>query len=138
LVQWVLERPLETPTSSFPQRLISPNLSDAAEIGVDFDDAWGEEADTALARAADLVAAGRTAIRLVGELSSESLRDRLAFGERLRNALVVRVEVLAADELLAEAADGLLAGRTDLVVVATPDIACTSGTDTPRDALTRS
>jgi hypothetical protein len=54
---------------------------------------------------------------LSGDPSRSSLLDRLAVGERLRKELGAVVSVAAAPGELSDAADGLVAGRTDLIAV---------------------
>lgn len=87
----------------------------SAELSIGFDDPWGADADAAIRRAHALRAAGARIIRLTGGPRPADLRDRLAFGERLRAELSALVEVVAAASQLDEVADGLVAGRTDLV-----------------------
>jgi hypothetical protein len=84
---------------------------------VDFDDPWGDVATQAMERMRSLFDLEREVIRLTGMGTPAALRDRLAFGERLRRSLNAVVEVEISRDLLSEGADGLIAGRTDLLAV---------------------
>jgi anthraniloyl-CoA monooxygenase len=130
LTEWILRRPLAAGGRAFPQRLVVGGSADAGgsaaaagsagalvSLPVSLDDAWGPAADQLVARAARYAGRGATVIRLTGGPSVHDLRDRLAFGERLRTELNVLVQVDAAAAQLPEAAGGLVAGRADLVGV---------------------
>lgn len=112
ITEWVLTRPLDTSNGRFASRLVDP-APDA--LAVDSGDAWGPPGDAVLDAARGLVDGGAAIVRLTGPSSADDLRDRLATGERLRGELGVTVQVGGPRHLLGELADGLLAGRTDLV-----------------------
>lgn len=112
VTDWVLERPLECGTLRYPRRVVEP-LPDTIEIGSA--DAWGSPGDAALAAARELADGGIAAVRLTGPPSASDMRDRLAMGERLRSEAGLIVQVAGQSDCLAELADGLVAGRTDLV-----------------------
>ena len=105
LSDWVLSRPL--PGTVFTRRLVEPA---GTALAVDSGDAWGPAGDRLIAAAP---APGQI-VRLVGGSAPEHLRDRLAVAERLRAAGRV-VQVAGPKSLLGELADGLVAGRADLV-----------------------
>jgi anthraniloyl-CoA monooxygenase len=105
LRDWVLSRPL--PGTAFSRRLVEPA---GIALAVDAGDAWGPAGDRMLATAPG---PGQL-VRLVGGSAPEQLRDRLAVAERLRAAGRV-VQVAGPRPSLGELADGLVAGRADLV-----------------------
>ena len=79
-------------------------------------DAWGPPGDQVLTAAPG---PGQV-VRLVGGPDPEQVRDRLAMGERLRAEGRI-VQVAGPRSALAELADGLVAGRADLVCLAPAD-----------------
>jgi anthraniloyl-CoA monooxygenase len=111
LRDWVLSRPLRG--TAFTQRLAGPA---GVPLAIDTGDAWGPAGDRVLA-----VAPGPgQVVRLVGGPAPEQVRDRLAVGERLRAAGRI-VQVAGPGSLLGELADGLVAGRADLVCLDAAD-----------------
>lgn len=84
-------------------------------ISVDCRDPWSPDADELVERAASLADRGPRSIELRGGGDRSDVLDRLALGERLRTQLGVTVTTRMARSDLADAADGLVAGRTDLV-----------------------
>jgi anthraniloyl-CoA monooxygenase len=121
LTEWILRRPLAAGGRAFSQRVVtSGSLDMQASLHIGLDDAWGPAADQLIAQAAQYAGRGAAVIRLTGGPSVHDLRDRLAFGERLRTELNVLVQVDAAPAQLPEVAGGLVAGRADLVGV--PDL----------------
>jgi anthraniloyl-CoA monooxygenase len=107
LSDWVLSRPL--PGTAFPRRLTGPA---GTPVAVATGDAWGPAGDQVLAAAPG---PGQV-VRLVGGPGPEQVRDRLAVAERLRAEGRI-VQVAGPRSLLGELADGLVAGRADLVCV---------------------
>jgi anthraniloyl-CoA monooxygenase len=105
LRDWVLSRPL--PGTAFTRRLTRPA---GAALAVETGDAWGPDGDRVLATAP---APGQI-VRLVGGPDPEQVRDRLAVAERLRAAGRL-VQVAGPGSSLNDLADGLVAGRADLV-----------------------
>jgi anthraniloyl-CoA monooxygenase len=88
----------------------------AAELAVDVDDPWGEEAQTLIERIAKGNGTAPSVI-LTGPPTRGALLDRLAFGERIRAELGAQVTVACAEQQLSDAVDGIVAGRADLVQV---------------------
>ncbi len=111
LRDWVLGRPL--PGTSFTSRLTGPA---GTALVVSTGDAWGPAGDRVLAAAP---APGQI-VRLIGGPAPEQVRDRLAVAERLRAAGRI-VQVAGPGSSLADLADGLVAGRTDLVCLEAAD-----------------
>lgn len=112
VTDWVLNRPLDRGALRFPRRVVEP-LPNAIQI--DSGDAWGPPGDAVLTTARALANGGVAAIRLAGPPTASDLRDRLAMGERLRSETGLVVQVAGPRDSLGELADGLVAGRTDLV-----------------------
>jgi anthraniloyl-CoA monooxygenase len=111
LSDWVLSRPL--PGTSFTTRLTKPT---GPSLTVGTGDAWGPAGDRILAAAPG---PGQV-VRLVGGPAPEQVRDRLAVAERLRAEGRI-VQVAGPPASRPDLADGLLAGRTDLVCLEPPD-----------------
>lgn len=116
LAEFVLARPLAVNGHAHRGRLlrdVDPDL----RVWVDFDDPWGTSAQATIdALAADPAGAGERIVGLYGSPSRGALLDRLALGERLRAELGEVVAVQCEPDQLADAVDGLVAGRADLVV----------------------
>lgn len=126
---WILGRPLSAAGAELASRVVP--LSDLAdtipvsgELAITDGDAWGPSGELVADRAAALLAAGPGAILLTGPDDEAAVLDRLAVGERLRLQLDAVVAVAVDRVHLPDAADGLVAGRTDLV-------ALTDGTSVP-------
>ncbi|MER5427528.1 FAD-dependent monooxygenase [Streptomyces sp. NPDC002588] len=117
LTHWVLSRPLDTPHHRHRHRFHSGAGSSTPTIHVNCPDAWGATADTLVQQARELVRQGAHVIHLTGEDTRSALLDRLALGERIRTELPAVVDVTSSPSLLHHAADGVVAGRTDLVHV---------------------
>jgi anthraniloyl-CoA monooxygenase len=103
LMSWVLEG-----------RIVEPNGAPVLEV--DLEDPWSPEADGLLGRVRQFGANGDGVV-LTGDHSRRGLLDRLAFGERVRNEVGVPVTVVTDPDHLSDVADGIVAGRTDRVVV---------------------
>jgi len=134
LRDWVLDRPLCTGGVALPNRVVDlPDLISAVPVSGELDvvdgDAWGPSGQRVVDRAAALLAAGPGAILLTGTDDRSAVLDRLAVGERLRAQLGALVAVAVDRAHLQDAADGLVAGRTDLVVL-------TDGRTLPEPATT--
>lgn len=121
LTDWVLHRPMAVPGPWNGSRLVptAEVATDAGVITVRCGDPWGREAETLVLQARDLEHRGARVVTLDGPPSRESLLDRLAMGERLRNELRVPVGVVTAPDQLPDVADGIVAGRADLAIVNT-------------------
>jgi anthraniloyl-CoA monooxygenase len=123
LAEWVLHRPLDVDGLRIPARLLdrdgalSLEGEPVAVLEVACDDAWSAAAADALAQARARLDGGARIIHLVGEPSRDALLDRLTFGERIRRELGGLVAVDCSRDHLDDAVDGLVAGRTDLVVL---------------------
>ncbi|MFF7549713.1 FAD-dependent monooxygenase [Streptomyces canus] len=115
LTRWVPRQPADTARRRDPARLRDSTGADTATLEIHSGDAWGPEAEALVDRARTSVHRGAGNIRLTGADSRGALRDRLAFGERLREELPALVEVPPGIRYLRPAADGIVAGRTDLV-----------------------
>ncbi|MGW1783746.1 FAD-dependent monooxygenase [Streptomyces sp. NPDC002143] len=117
LADWVLQQPLETPHHRFASRVQNGLGQTVANVDVDSGDAWGPGAAKLIEQAHEAVRGGADVIRLTGDDSRSALFDRLAVGERIRAELPVLIDVAADVRHLHHAADGMVAGRTDLVHV---------------------
>jgi anthraniloyl-CoA monooxygenase len=115
LTDWVLGRPLETRGHRHSSRVHDGAGESTATIEVTSGDPWGVAADELLEQARDFLCQGTHAIRLTGADSRTALLDRLAVGERIKSELSAVVDVTASPEHLRHAADGIVAGRADLV-----------------------
>jgi anthraniloyl-CoA monooxygenase len=115
LTDWVLGRPLRTRRHHHPSRLDDGAGESTATIEVTSGDAWGPTTDELLQQAREFVREGAHVIRLTGEDSRSALLDRLAVGERIKTELPALVGVTAGPDHLRHAADGIVAGRADLV-----------------------
>jgi anthraniloyl-CoA monooxygenase len=111
LSDWVLSQPL--PGTRFTSRLTGPA---GPALTVDTGDAWGPAGDRILAAAPG---PGQV-VRLVGGPAPEQVRDRLAVAERLRAEGRI-VQVAGPPSSRPDLADGLVAGRTDLVCLEPSD-----------------
>lgn len=114
ITDWVLAQPFQAGGIRFPSRLVEP-VPEAIVVGSG--DAWGPAGDAVLAGARRLVDDGVAVVRLTGAPAADDVRDRLAMGERLRLEGGVCVQVAGPRDLLGELADGLVAGRADLVCI---------------------
>jgi anthraniloyl-CoA monooxygenase len=117
---WILARPLQVNGHALPGRLLEPagEARPDAVVEVDFDNPWGPEAQAAIERIEALGGLPDRIIELTGAESRSALLDRLALGERLRSELGAVIAVRCDRSQLADAIDGLVAGRADLVEVA--------------------
>ena len=117
LGDWVLHRPFAINGHELPGRVLDAGSSDSEQVRVDCPDPWGPDAQAVIDRlAAPSVDASRV-ITLTGESSRGALLDRLALAERVRFELGRPVAVSSEASQLADAVDGLVAGRADLVEV---------------------
>ncbi|MGD9986610.1 FAD-dependent monooxygenase [Pseudonocardia sp.] len=120
LTGWVLDRPLRAPGMELSSRLISlaeRTVPISGVLDVEDGDAWGPTGQRLLDRAADLLAATPGALVLAGPDDRSAVLNRLAVGERLRAELAALVVVVVDRTHLQDAADGLVAGRADLVAL---------------------
>jgi anthraniloyl-CoA monooxygenase len=116
--EWVLGRPLQVNGYAMTDRVLDgDDPPPGLEFEVDFDDPWGEEAQALIARVAESLNGPELIVGLTGASSREALLDRLALGERLRTELGAVVAVGCDRSQLADAIDGLVAGRADLVSI---------------------
>ena len=111
LSHWVLSQPL--PGTGFTSRLTGPA---EPSLTVATGDAWGPAGDRVLAAAPG---SGQV-VRLTGGPAPDQVRDRLAVAERLRAEGRI-VQVAGPPSSLPDLADGLVAGRTDLVCLEPPE-----------------
>lgn len=117
---WVLARPLQVNGHALSDRMLQPDLDHCdAQFEVGFDDPWGPEAEALIAEVGQLGGRPNRIIQLIGPDARGALLDRLALGERLRAELGVVVAVRCDRAQLADVIDGLVAGRADLVELAT-------------------
>jgi anthraniloyl-CoA monooxygenase len=93
------------------------------ELAVDSGNAWDPAGDRLLATAIRLARDGAAVVRLTGGADPEQIRDRLAVGERLRREAGVLVQVSGPRSSLGELADGLVAGRADIICLADEEAA---------------
>jgi anthraniloyl-CoA monooxygenase len=139
LTEWILDRPLSAAGVKLPSRVVPvADLAGAVPVSgvltIADGDAWGPSGQLVLDQAVALLAAGPGAILLTGPDDQVAVLDRLALGERLRTELGALVVVAVDRAHLQDAADGLVAGRTDLIALtdgpAVPEVA-----DAPSPAL---
>jgi anthraniloyl-CoA monooxygenase len=117
---WVLARPLQVNGHALPGRLVGADVEGCnGHFEVGFEDPWGPEAAALIEHIAALSGGPKRIVELTGPDARGALLDRLALGERLRSELGVVVAVRCDRALLADAIDGLVAGRADLVELAT-------------------
>ncbi|MCW3013040.1 MAG: putative tryptophan hydroxylase vioD [Solirubrobacterales bacterium] len=118
LATWVLNRPIAQPGPWNGSRVMPPDPSfGASAITVCSGDPWGGEAEALVSQARALERSGAGVVSLGGGRTRENLLDRLAVGERLRKEVGVPVAVVSEPDQLDDVADGLVAGRADLVIV---------------------
>jgi anthraniloyl-CoA monooxygenase len=118
VAEWAQLDPAEVPHEDLTKwivdgRTVEPNGAPVVEVSVK--DPWSPEADGLLGRVRQC--ANGEGVVLTGDGSRAGLLDRLAFGERIRNEVGVPVAVVTAPDHLSDVADGIVAGRTDRVVV---------------------
>lgn len=115
--QWVLAQPLEHPQGSYSARLAPADLRDGPATvvhHVDTDSAWDEAADALVA-----AARGEAVVWLTGVSDRDAVLTRLDIAERVVRDTDALVVVEVPSNCLADAAAGLVSGRTHLV--ATPE-----------------
>jgi anthraniloyl-CoA monooxygenase len=118
LATWVLGRPIAEPGPWNGSRVMPPDLTlGETALTVRSGDPWGGEAEELVSQARALERGGAGVVKLGGDRSRESLLDRLAVGERVRKEVGVPVAVVSEPDQLGDVADGLVAGRADLVIV---------------------
>jgi anthraniloyl-CoA monooxygenase len=122
LRDWVLARPLSAGGVELPNRVVAlPDLPGTVPVSGELDvvdgDAWGPSGQRVVDHATALLAATPGVILLTGADDRSAVLDRLAVGERLRTQLGALVAVTVDGAHLQDAADGLVAGRTDLVAL---------------------
>lgn len=127
VAEWAEIAPDEVPGGDLTEWILGRDrLLDAATNGdvapileVDLGDPWGGGGDDLLLRARALADSGAKLVQLAGDSSRGGLLDRLALGERIRNEVGLPVAVVTGADQLADVADGIVAGRTDVAVVRT-------------------
>jgi anthraniloyl-CoA monooxygenase len=124
LTDWILDRPLRSDGTVLRHRLVDLASDDAPAVSgvfdVGFADPWGAQAAELLGRAHRQMRARPGTVVLTGAADRYATLDRLALAERVRNELGAIVIVAVSAEHLPDAADGLVAGRTDLITVSPP------------------
>jgi anthraniloyl-CoA monooxygenase len=118
LTDWILDLPLHTDAISVEQRRVdvdegSPNGT--ATIEVTSGDAWGPQGEDYLDLARDRVQYGAKFITLSGGDARSDVMDRLAVAERIRCETGTAVAIRAQPDHLDIVADGIVAGRADLI-----------------------
>jgi 2-polyprenyl-6-methoxyphenol hydroxylase-like FAD-dependent oxidoreductase len=109
LTGWVLGRPLVHGGRRFPDRTAVPELE---ALTCALDDPWSPEGDALVARARDT-----DGVLVTGSPARPALLTRLDLAERVRLETGVLTAVEGPAELRDDLADGLVSGRTDLVVL---------------------
>jgi anthraniloyl-CoA monooxygenase len=117
LAAWVLGRPLAAAGPWNGSRMVPPEAIGEGALTVLSGDPWGGETELLVDQARALEQGGAAVVQLDGDRTRASLLDRLAVGERLRKEVHVPVAVVSEADQLADVADGLVAGRADLVIV---------------------
>lgn len=124
LTGWILDRPLQADGRVQRHRLVDLASGDAPAVSgvfdVGFADPWGGQAAELLDHAYRQLRARPGAVVLSGAADRYAVLDRLALAERVRNELGAIVIVAVGADHLPDAADGLVAGRTDLITVSPP------------------
>lgn len=124
LTQWVLDLPFANDTLSIADRRI-----DTLDAGTDGDgvttievtsgDAWGPDGDRYLRLAREKRQAGARVVTLAGGGTRFDVMDRLAVAERIRTETGSPVAIRVRSDQLDIVADGIVAGRADLVQLET-------------------
>jgi len=124
LTRWVLDQPLNKPRLELPARILQPAQTDqagsngtAATIEVTSGDAWGPEGDVYVQRAHRYLGEGARLVVLTGGGGISDLMDRLAVAERIRAETEAAVGVSARADQEGLVADGIVAGRADLLAL---------------------
>jgi anthraniloyl-CoA monooxygenase len=119
LTDWVLNRPVAWNGSGLSTRIMrgqaGPGQGSTALIEIESGDAWGPQGQNYLEKARAQMNAGVDIIQLVGGMNRSAVLDRLSVAERLRVELPVLIGVAVDEKQLSLGADGLVAGRIDLV-----------------------
>jgi hypothetical protein len=109
LTAWVLGRPLTHGDRRFPDRTSVPALE---TLVCALEDPWSPEGDALVSRARDT-----DGVLVTGAPGRPALLTRLDLAERVRLETGVLTAVEGPAELRDDLADGLVSGRTDLVVL---------------------
>lgn len=118
LAAWVLDRPIARSGPWNGSRMVpSDTPLRGATLTVSSGDPWGGETAMLVTQAQAIARDGAPIVKLAGARSREGLLDRLAVGERLRKEVDVPVAVVSEPDQLDDVADGIVAGRADLVIV---------------------
>jgi anthraniloyl-CoA monooxygenase len=120
LTDWVLNLPLNTEAIKLedrrlPTRSAGDEPTGIATIEVTSGDAWGPHGEDYLDLARDHLQLGATVIALHGGDTRSDVMDRLAVAERIRGETGSVVAVRARRDHQDIVADGIVAGRTDLI-----------------------
>lgn len=120
LSQWVLDLPFADDTLSVADRRINAldlgtDRGGVATIEVTSGDAWGPDGDRYLQLATEKRQAGARVVTLAGGSSRADVMDRLAVAERIRTETQSPVAIQVRNDQLGIVADGIVAGRADLV-----------------------
>ncbi|MGY0499266.1 FAD-dependent monooxygenase [Nocardia sp. FBN12] len=116
LDDWVLAQPLQHDGRQFTHRLASRSGAALSRVEVDIEDPHGAEADTFLARCADVARQDRTdGVELDGGMLRPQILQRLDLAERLRDEFGVLTSVRGPADHCGDLIAGLISGRTDLI-----------------------
>ena len=85
------------------------------ELAAEISDPWGEEAAALVRKAQAFDPTGAGVMVLTGSLTREALLDRLAVAEHVRKRCRLPVAVDTTTHYLDDVADGIVAGRIDMV-----------------------
>lgn len=123
--EWVLARPFDSATASLPTRVLpaepdptADHVPGVAAIDIASGDAWGPYGDEYLRQAKHCLADGAQIVALTGGDNRGAVMDRLAVAERIRRETSGVIAVRATPEHHNLVADGIVAGRTDLLQLA--------------------
>ena len=124
LAEWVLDLPYQADGFTLTHRRLDagdPGADDGtATIEVISGDAWGPEGDGYLKLAHAKAKSGARVITLAGGGTRADVMDRLAVAERIRNETGRAVAIRAGSDQMDIVADGIVAGRADLLQVEAP------------------
>ncbi|WP_353319637.1 FAD-dependent monooxygenase [Mycobacterium sp.] len=115
LTPWVLRQPFDTAGMTLPTRVLSRGVDGATTIEVTSGDAWGPDGDDYVRQVRSQLHNGTQVVTLTGGNDRGEIMDRLAVAERIRLETHGVVAIRASADHNVLVADGILAGRADLV-----------------------
>ncbi|WP_319457058.1 MULTISPECIES: FAD-dependent monooxygenase [unclassified Mycobacterium] len=115
LTPWVLRQPFDTTELTLPTRVLASGVDGATPIEVTSGDAWGPDGDDYVRQVRNQLQNGTHVVTLTGGNDRGAIMDRLAVAERVKLETHGVVAIRASADHDDLVADGILAGRADLV-----------------------